>query len=112
MESNKFSLIDLYQVIELIYTIRKSTVPLNEHTDPLSVNDCWEELDYLINKFGTTFKDQLCTKESLEEMTGKTFHIFEKTYDENGVLREIKIQPVQALEYIDLNFTILPNSDK
>lgn len=97
---------------ELIYTLRQSTIPLNEHTDPLSINDCWDELDDLITNLGTTFKDQLYTKEILEELIGKKIHKFEKVYDDDGILKEVRVQPLTVLEYIDSNFKILSSGEK
>lgn len=111
MMGNKFTILDLLKIHDLIYALRQSTTPLNEHIDPLSVDDCWNELDDLVDKLGTTFKDQLYTKENLEKLLGKKIHTFEKVYNEEGVFTGVKIQPVSAVEYIECRMTIHPSSE-
>lgn len=103
---NKFILDDLIRMHELMYSLRVSTQPLNDHTDPLSTNDIWNDLEDMLNKLGNTFKDQLVTKESIEKLIGKEVHTFEKVYDEKGMLKGVNVTPVQAVEYITTTFTI------
>lgn len=106
--SKQFNIIDLFHLYDVVHTLRVSTVPLNEHTDPLSTEDCWNEIYDLLDKLGTTYKEQLYDKESLEQIMGKKIHTYEKTYDERGVFTGFKVQPVTVAEYIECKMTILP----
>jgi len=102
------TLVDLITVYDLIATLRKATVPVNEHIDPLAVDDCWDELTNIVDSMGLLIKDKLVTKESIEAILGRKIVTFEKVYDEQGVLREVKVQPVMAVEYITMQFKIVP----
>jgi hypothetical protein len=81
---------------------------LNEHTDPLSNEDCWNELYDLLDKAGASFKDELVDQESIEKLLGKKIHKYEKIYDDNGVLTGVNVYPVEVREYIDVNLVITP----
>jgi hypothetical protein len=109
--SNRFNILDLHHLYDVIHTLRVTTVPLNEHTDPLSTEDCWNQVYDLLDKMATTYKEQMYDKETIESMIGKKIHKYEKRYDENGILTEIVVQPVSVVEYIELTMTIQPTSD-
>lgn len=104
--NDKFNLEDLIRMHELIYSLRVSTQPLNDHTDPLSIDEIWNDLDDMLIKFGNSFKDQLVDKKSIELLIGKEVHTFEKVYDEKGILKGVNVTLVQAVEYITTTFTI------
>jgi len=108
---NEITLLDLFNAYDLIATLRKSTVPVNEHIDPLEVDECWDQLTRIVDSMGLLVKDKLVTKESLEALIGKKIVTFEKIYDEKGILREVKVQPVAAVEYIEMQFKIIPESE-
>jgi hypothetical protein len=100
---SKFSFYDFIQLCELISTLRESTVPANEHVDVLGLDGTWKEVNFLMAKMGSCFKEQMIDKEYLEDLTGKTIRSFEKVYDENGVMTGIKIVPVTPVNYIEVN---------
>lgn len=108
MKNNKFTLEDFIRVLGLINSLRVSTQPLNEHTDPLSIDDCWNELDDMLNKLGNTFNEQLVTKESIEKLIGKEVQSIEKLYDDKGIFKGVNVVPIQVPEYIELSFTVIP----
>lgn len=109
--SDKFTLEDFILLHELIHSIRVCTQPLNEHTDPLSIDDCWNELDDMLTKLGNTFKEQLVTKESIEKLIGKEVHSMKKVYDSNGIFKGVEVVAIQVPEYIEMSFTIMPTNE-
>jgi hypothetical protein len=104
----KFNIVDLIHLYEVVHALRTCTVPLNEHTDPLSNEDCWNEVNDLLDKLGASFKEQLVDQESIEKLIGKKIHKFEKRYDANGVFSGVDVYPVEVIQFIDMNFTITP----
>lgn len=106
--NTKFNILDLLHLYDVIHALRVSTVPLNEHTDPLSTDDCWNEVYDLLDKMGETYKEHLYDKESIEKIMGKKIHKYEKTYDENGVFKGFRVEPVSVVEYFECKLTILP----
>jgi hypothetical protein len=109
--SGKFNILDLIHLYDVVHTLRVTTVPLNEHTDPLSTEDCWNQVYDLLDKMSLTYKEELYDKESIEKLYGKKIHKYEKRYDENVILTGIVVQSVEVPEYIELTMTIQPTSD-
>lgn len=109
IKDGKFNMVDLIHLYDVIHTLRVSTLPLNEHTDLLSTEDCWNEVHDLLDKLGTTYREQLYDKESLEKILGKRIHKYEKTYDKKGVFTGFKVEPVTVAQYIECKMTILPS---
>ena len=102
----KFTIVDLLHLYDVVHTLRGSTVPLNEHTDPLSNEDCWNQVYDLLDKMGASFKDQLYNKQTIEAILGRKIQTYEKVYNEEGVFTGFNILPVEATKYIECKFMI------
>ena len=106
--NNKFMLCDFLAMGDLIYQLRETTIPKNEHVDSLAIDLMWVELNSLLIQMGNCFKEQMIDKEYIEKIMGKEIHSFKKNYDEKGMFTGVTVRPVQVTEFIEVNFTITP----
>jgi len=108
---SKLNLLDCLELLEILHSLRKETMPINNEVDPLTHSLMWCSVENKIIDFMNEFKDQLIDKDSLEKLYGRKIDSYQIQYDQNGFVSGIVVKPMLVPEFINIEITIKPTTD-